>query len=73
MKEKLKVKNKLKKIRLKNEVSQFDLALEIRINPQVISNIETGKCNCTIKTALLIAKYFSLKVDDIFELSNDNN
>ena len=61
--------NKLRHLRLSHgEVSQTALAEALGISRQTVYAIEKGKFNPSVKLALEIARYFDLKVEDIFYL-----
>ncbi|GBD92429.1 hypothetical protein BMS3Abin04_03164 [bacterium BMS3Abin04] len=68
------IKNKLRKKRFENgEITQDDLARELQVSRQTINAIENGKFNPSIKLALKIAKFFNCRVEDIFQLSEEEN
>ncbi len=68
------VKNELKKKRFENgEITQDDLARELQVSRQTINAIENGKFNPSIKLALKIARFFNCRVEDIFQLSEEDN
>lgn len=53
------------------EVTQQQLAQAVGVSRQTIIAIEKGKYTPSVLLALKIAKYFGLKVEDIFELKED--
>lgn len=61
------MKNTIRVERAKLQITQSELAAEIGLTGTAISNIETEKSKPKISTALKIAKYFKLKIADIFE------
>jgi len=66
------LKNNLKKCRFLNgEITQEELAKRVEISRQTIHSIETGKFNPSVKLALLIAKEFNLKLEEIFYLEEE--
>ncbi|MDR2236550.1 MAG: helix-turn-helix transcriptional regulator [Chryseobacterium sp.] len=66
------MKNTIKFERALKNITQEELAKAIGVSRQTINAMESGKyCPSTI-LALKIAKYFSRKVDDIFELEDDD-
>lgn len=66
MKEKLVLKNKLKEIRIKKNLSQQELADLVGVSRNTISSIETGKYEPTAKLAYILTIALDLKFEDIF-------
>ena len=64
----MKLKNRLRVLRAEKEISQKDLAEEVGLSRQTVNSIERGKFNPSIITALKIAEYFSVPVDQVFTL-----
>lgn len=58
----------LKKIRKERKIHQKDIAVAIGICPRSISNIERGEYNPSLETALLLARYLNVGVEDLFTL-----
>lgn len=58
----------LKKIRKEQKIHQKDIAVAIGICPRSISNIERGEYNPSLETALLLARYLNVEVEDLFTL-----
>lgn len=65
---KLTIKNKLKKFRKENNMTQKDLAKKMDVSRQTINAIETGKYNPSLELALKLAEFFETKVEKIFKL-----
>jgi putative transcriptional regulator len=65
------MKNKLKVTRALNNITQEELAKEIKVSRQTINAIESGKYVPSTVLALRLALFFKVKVEDIFEL-NEN-
>ncbi len=59
---------KLREIRARYGVSQEELAKAVKVTRQTIIAIEKGKYLPSLPLALKIARYFGLKVEDIFQL-----
>lgn len=57
----------LKEIRLKNEMSQEQLAEKLNINRSTIAMIETGKNQLTVQLAKQIAEIFDCNWMELFE------
>jgi len=67
----LKLNNNLRKYRFEhNEISQQDLANEIGVTRLTIHSIEKGKFIPSTLLALKLARFFKVKVEDIFYFSN---
>jgi putative transcriptional regulator len=67
----MKLKNRLRVLRAEKEISQKDLADELELSRQTINSIELGKFNPSIITALKIAEYFKIPVDEVFRLEEE--
>jgi DNA-binding XRE family transcriptional regulator len=58
--------NKIKELRQKAGLSQFNLSLEADLNKELICKIECGKRKMTsLDTAYKLAKYFNVKIEDL--------
>ncbi|NQV17983.1 MAG: helix-turn-helix transcriptional regulator [Armatimonadetes bacterium] len=67
------MKNKLRQFRFMNdEMTQQHLAKEVGVSRQTIIAIEKGKFNPSIRLALLIAKFFNTRIEEIFYLEDKN-
>ena len=67
----MKLNNNLRKYRFEhNEISQQDLANEIGVTRLTIHSIEKGKFIPSTLLALKLARFFKVKVEDIFYFSN---
>ena len=62
------VNNAVQKFRKSNSMTQEDLARVTGVTRQTIISIEKGKYTPSLPLALLIAKTFNAKVEDIFSL-----
>lgn len=60
------IKNRLKVILAEKRISQNELAEQLEINRSTLFNIISSKQNCTLETALDIAKALNISVEDIF-------
>ncbi len=64
--------NKLKLKRLENgDITQEELAKKTGVSRQTINAIEKGKFNPSVKLALKMAKVLNCRVEDIFQLSEE--
>lgn len=62
------MRNTIKVERAKKNITQADLADAIDVSRLTIHSIETGKFNPSILIALKIARYFDIRVDELFML-----
>ncbi len=67
----MKLKNRLRVLRAEKEISQKDLAEEVDLSRQTVNSIERGKFNPSIITALKIADFFEVPVDEVFKLEKE--
>ena len=69
----MKLKNNIRRCRFDhNEMSQEGLAREVGVTRQTIHSIEKGKFVPSALLALKLARFFNLKVEDIFYISDDD-
>lgn len=61
------IKNNLADIRKKQGLTQEELADKLGISRQSIIAIEKGDCSPSLCHAFKIAKFFNMKVEEIFE------
>ena len=66
------MKNYIKIERARNNFTQGDLAEKVGVSRQTINSIETKKYIPSAVLALKIAKIFNMKVDELFELEEDD-
>lgn len=57
----------LKKIRVKKDITQTELAKILGVDKSFISNIENGKTNPTLSTITSLAKALSVSVNDLLK------
>lgn len=62
------MRNTIKVQRAIKDITQADLAESIDVSRLTIHSIETGKFNPSILTALRIARFFDIPVDELFIL-----
>jgi putative transcriptional regulator len=60
------LKNYLEKLRKERGIKQEELADVLEVSRQTISSLEKGRYNPSIQLAFKIARYFDLKIEDIF-------
>ncbi len=61
-----KLENRLKVLRAEKNITQDDLGKGCGLSRQSINAIETGKYIPTVLTAIKIANYFEVSVEEIF-------
>lgn len=62
------MKNTIRVERAKLGISQTDLANEVGVSKQTIHSVETGRFVPSSILAMKIARFFKVKVEDVFEL-----
>lgn len=60
------MKNRLEEIRKQRGLKQEDLADALEVSRQTIGSLENGRYNPSIILAFKIARYFEMKIEDIF-------
>jgi putative transcriptional regulator len=60
------MQNRLKVLRAMHDLTQEQLARELRVTRQTIIAIEKGKYDPSLELAFRIARFFEVKVEDIF-------
>lgn len=62
---------KMREYRVKQNLTQDELALQVGVRRETIINLEKGRYNPSLKLAMEIAKVFSCTVEDLFFFSDD--
>lgn len=62
---------RIKELRKARKLSQEELADAVGTTRQTITSIETGKYVASLPLAYRIAKYFGLKIEDVFMLEEE--
>ena len=65
------MKNRLEELRKSHEIKQEDLAVALGVSRQTIGSIENGRYNPSIILAFKIARYFNMRIEDIFIYEED--
>ena len=60
------MKNRLEEIRKSRGIRQEKLARALEVSRQTIGSLENGRYNPSILLAFKIARYFDMKIEDIF-------
>jgi putative transcriptional regulator len=66
------MKNRLRVLRAERNWSQMELGMRVGVSRQAINAIETGKYDPSLPLALKIARLFETRVEDIFELEEND-
>ena len=67
------MKNKLKVFRAMHDLTQENLANDLRVTRQTILAIEKGKYDPSLELAFKIARYFGVSIEDVFTYEEDGN
>lgn len=62
------MKNTIRVERAKLGISQTDLANEVGVSKQTIHSVETGRFVPSSVLAMKIARFFKVRMEDIFQL-----
>lgn len=60
------MKNRLEEILKGRGITQEELAAALEVSRQTIGSLENGRYNPSILLAFKIARYFDMKIEDIF-------
>ena len=66
------MKTKIKEFRIKENLTQNDLAEKVRVRRETIVFLEKGKYNPSLKLAYQIAKILNTKIEDLFEFEEED-
>lgn len=58
--------NRIKEFRKQKKLTQDDLAGAVDVTRQTIISLENGKYNASLQLAHKLAKYFDVKIEDLF-------
>lgn len=62
---------RIKEYRAKYNLKQEELAALVGVRRETIGHLENGKYNPSLKLAFDIAKVFKVRVDELFEITDD--
>ncbi|ABS23911.1 helix-turn-helix transcriptional regulator [Bacillus cytotoxicus] len=62
------VKNRIKELRKENHITQVEMARALQVTRQTIVAVENHHYNPSLELSLKIARYFGMKVEEIFTL-----
>lgn len=60
------MKNRLEELRKSRGIRQEELAAALEVSRQTIGSLENGRYNPSILLAFKIARFFDLRIEDIF-------
>ena len=63
------MKNRIKELRKERNLSQEDLATAVQTTRQTITSIEIGKYTASLSLAYKIARFFDMKIEEVFDFS----
>ncbi len=65
------MKNRIKDLRKKRNITQDSLANAVGVTRQTIISLENGRYNASLHLAHKIANHFGLSIEDIFIFEED--
>ena len=60
------MESRIQEFRKKNRITQEELAAAVGVTRQTIISLENGKYNASLQLAHRIARFFGLRIEDIF-------
>jgi putative transcriptional regulator len=66
-----KMKNRIREERIKKNITQEELAKEMKVSRQTINAIETNKYYPSIVLAIKLSSFFKYSVNELFELEKN--
>ena len=60
------MRNKILELRKPKKITQQELADAVGVTRQTIISLENGKYNASLQLAYRIARFFELKIEDVF-------
>lgn len=68
----IRVRTQVRAVRLAAGLSQAELASHLGVSRQTINAIETGKYTPSLPLALLMARFFRMPVEEMFQLDEED-
>lgn len=65
------MENRIKEYRKLRKLTQDDLAKAVDVTRQTIISLESGKYIASLQLAFKLAKYFGVKIEDLFIFEED--
>jgi len=66
------MQNQIRVERAKKRITQAELAQQVKVSRQTIHAIENGKFIPSTVIALKMAKFFNVKLEDLFQLDDED-
>ena len=66
------MKNRIEEIRKQKNIKQEDFAKHMGVSRQTISSLENGRYSPSIILAYKIAKYFEMRIEDVFIFEDED-
>ena len=64
------MKNRIKELRARDNITQLDLALTVEVRRETIVFLEKGKYNPSLKLAYDISQVFNLSIEQVFSFDD---
>lgn len=65
----IKLGKRIKELRIKNEMTQFDLSIKIDIDPTALRRYEKGKVEMGFTTLIKFAEVFEIPIDELLSIN----
>jgi len=65
------MENNIKEYRRERSITQDELAKSVSVTRQTIISLENGKYIASLNLAFKLAKYFNVKIEDLFIFEED--
>jgi len=65
------MKNRLEELRINHSLTQQELADQVDVSRQTIISLESGRYNPSILLAFRLARFFNLRIEEIFLYSDE--
>jgi len=65
------MKNRLEELRIIHSLTQQELADQVDVSRQTIISLESGRYNPSILLAFRLARFFNLRIEEIFLYSDE--
>lgn len=60
------MESRIQELRKRNKVTQEELAAAVGVTRQTIISLENGKYNASLQLAFKLARFFEMRIEDIF-------
>jgi putative transcriptional regulator len=64
------MRTRIPELRKQRKLSQEELAQAVGVTRQTITSLEVGKYTASLVLAYKIAKYFGLRIEEVFDFSD---